>query len=162
MKKYAPILIGLLIFCGTAAAQSNETSRVQVSPTVEITEYSFEGNNVTIVFDSDIPARIALVDQNSFSQTGASKPNIKTTQLTGGTTTVNFQLEAGRFNTVFISQGTEGFAVISSRSPPLFQNVYEQDLFMISGLTALAFLGQFMGRRYWNRLRLGYGLRWEG
>lgn len=141
---------------------SNNASVIQLSDTVKITEFNFDGLDVTIIFEADIPQMISLVDQNSFEDSGAGKPNVKITQLSAGKNEVQMRLEAGRQDTIFISQGIEGFATISDRGRPLLTEAFLRDLPIVGLMSVLCAFGQFFLRRWWDRLRLGWGIRWEG
>lgn len=164
IKALTALFFIFLIVPLTAAqgAQNETNSRIQVTEAVTIEEFNFEGRNLTVIFESDIPEMVALVDQNSFSETGAGKPNVKVTRLAAGRTEVNMALEPGRYDTVFISVGTEGFATLSDRSQPLLHSVYKSDLPIVAVMSVFFGFAQFFGRRYWSRLRLGYGLRRVG
>lgn len=164
MEKRRAITLTLFFFLliGTGSAQTDNSSVVQLSETTEITDYSFDGLNVSVTFDADVPTIVSLVDQNSFETSGAGTPNVKVIRLTAGKTTVNMRLEPGRYNTIFISEGTDGFATISDDREPLLTDVYKRDLPIVGLISVLAGFGQFFGRRWWDRLRLGWGIRWDG
>lgn len=141
-----------------AQNQTAEEYMIQIDPNTRVVETNWNQEQVSILFESDIPRPITITDVNSIAETGASQVNFKRTTLTSGKTRVNMSVESRRGSkTVTIAAG-ENMIAISNPTKPLLESISRADFYIFGVLAAISSAVQVLLRKLWMNYRLKKGL----